>query len=64
VVYSGAQNSFQVSWPNDHIGWQLLMNTNGLSNPTWVAVPNSATTNQVSIPLGLGQGVFFELVYP
>jgi Glycosyl hydrolase catalytic core/Concanavalin A-like lectin/glucanases superfamily/Ricin-type beta-trefoil lectin domain-like len=64
TIYNGAQNGFQASWPNDHIGWRLLMNTNGLANPNWVAVPNSATTNQVWIPLGLGPEVFFELVYP
>jgi hypothetical protein len=64
TVYSGAQNGFQVSWPQDHAGWRLLMNTNGLANPNWVPIPNSATTNQVWIPLSLGQNVFFELVYP
>jgi len=61
---SGAQNGFQVSWPGDHIGWLLLMNANGLSSQNWVPVPNSVTTNQVWIPFGYGQNVFFELVYP
>lgn len=64
TVYNGAQNAFQVSWPGDHKGWRLLMDTNGLANPNWMPVSNSATTNQVWIPLGLGQNVFFELVYP
>ncbi|HEY1789796.1 MAG TPA: glycosyl hydrolase, partial [Verrucomicrobiae bacterium] len=64
TVYNGAQNGFQISWPGDHIGWRLLMNTNGLANPNWVAVPDSTATNQVWIPLNFGQNVFFELVYP
>ncbi|HEV2328836.1 MAG TPA: hypothetical protein VGY56_08635, partial [Verrucomicrobiae bacterium] len=64
TIYSGAQYGFQVSWPGDHIGWRLLMNTNGVSSPNWVPVPNSITTNQVWIPFDYGQNVFFELVYP
>lgn len=64
TVYSAGQNAFQISWPSDHTGWRLLMDTNGLLNPNWIPVSNSAITNQVCIPLGLGQNAFFELVYP
>lgn len=64
AVYNSGQNGFQITWPVDHAGWRLLMDTNSLANSNWVPVPNSAGTNQVWIPFGPGQNVFFELVYP
>jgi hypothetical protein len=64
AVYNSGQNGFQITWPGDHSGWRLLMDTNGLANPNWVPVPNSAATNQVWIPISADQNVFFELVYP
>ncbi|HEV2453668.1 MAG TPA: glycosyl hydrolase, partial [Verrucomicrobiae bacterium] len=63
-LYNLSQNAFEVSWPLDHKGWRLLMDTNGLSSPNWIPVPNSAATNQVWIPFSAGQNAFFELVYP
>lgn len=60
-----------MSWPADHTGWRLLMQTNnqgsGLSaNPgDWGAVPGSSVTNQILNPLNPAQPAeFFQLVYP
>ncbi len=61
---TGGKNGIQINWPDDHAGWRLLMNTNGLLSPDWIAVPNSAMTNQIWLPLGSGQSAFFQLVYP
>ena len=68
VVFSVTNNVMTLSWPSDHIGWELQAETNdvsvGLSN-NWVDVAGSTTTNQVIIPVDLGQGtVFYRLVYP
>jgi hypothetical protein len=61
-------NGLTLSWPADHIGWHLEAQTNSLTSglgTNWVTVANSATTNQVAIPLNLTNGsVFFRLVYP
>ena len=66
VSYSLSNNGLQFNWPSDHTGWRLLMNTNSLeSSGTWVAVPNSAATNQMWLPFDPTLGnVFFRLVYP
>jgi len=64
TLNNGGQNGLQINWPADHTGWRLLMNTNGLANPNWIYLPNSDMTNQVWLPVGPYQNVFFELVYP
>ena len=59
-------NAIQFAWPSDHVGWRLLINTNGLANTNgWLTVSNSAMTNQIWIPLNPAQNnAFFRLVYP
>jgi len=57
---SGGQ--LQFSWPVDHTGWRLQMNTN-LITTNWLDVPGTETTNSVSLPPANGSA-FFRLVYP
>ena len=64
-------NTLNLSWPADHTGWRLLVQTNsagsGLNtNPNaWFAVPGSDSVNSVSIPTDPKKGsVFYRLVYP
>jgi autotransporter-associated beta strand protein len=57
-----------LSWPADHIGWQLQSQTNsatvGLST-NWVDVAGANTTNQVILTVDQTKGsVFFRLVSP
>ena len=58
----------QLSWPQDHQGWHLQMQTNDVSTgltANWVDVPNSTATNQVVIPVDPANGsVFLRLTYP
>ncbi|MEI6077925.1 MAG: autotransporter-associated beta strand repeat-containing protein, partial [Verrucomicrobiota bacterium] len=56
----------QLSWPNDHTGWRLLMSTN-LINPSWTDVSSNlvTATNQFNVPVtGTNGSVFYRLVYP
>ena len=57
----------QYSWPADHIGWRLQMQTNapntGLGT-NWQDIPNSTLSNQVMIPIDPNNNAFFRLVYP
>jgi hypothetical protein len=42
------------SWPQDHTGWTLEMQTNSLDiglSTNWVVVPGSAMTNQITVPI-------------
>lgn len=61
-------NQLQLSWPADHLGWRLQIQTNALSSglgTNWATVPNSTNTTQVQIPIDPANGsVFLRLVYP
>jgi hypothetical protein len=64
--FGGGQVQF--SWPADHLGWRLQVQTNspgsGLGT-NWVTVSNSISTNQVFWPVGAANDcVFFRLIYP
>ncbi len=56
-----------LSWPLDHTGWTLQVQTNTLNiglSTNWVDVAGSSTTNQMTLPVNSGNGcVFFRLVY-
>jgi hypothetical protein len=65
---SMAGNGIQFTWPTDHTGWQLQVQTNSVNiglSTNWVTMPGSTATNLFSIPLNLANGsVFFRLVSP
>ncbi len=57
-----------LSWPSDHIGWKLQIQTNapglGLSS-SWCTLTNSRTTNFWTLPIDPANGsVFSRLSYP
>ena len=61
-------NLLRLSWPQDHLGWRLLVQTNdaslGLSS-NWAVWVDSTNVNSISLPLGATTGsVFLRLVYP
>ena len=63
---SGGLLSF--SWPADHIGWRLQVQTNSISiglSTNWVDVPNAVLTNRVVVTIDPATGcAFYRLVYP
>jgi hypothetical protein len=65
--FNPGTGSLTLSWPQDHTGWTLQVQTNslaaGLGN-NWVDVPESTTTNQITIPVDAGNGsVFYRMIY-
>jgi hypothetical protein len=58
----------QLTWPQDHTGWTLEVQTNSLNaglGTNWVKDPASPMTNQTFIPIDSAQEcVFFRLIYP
>ena len=54
-----------LSWPTDHTGWTLQVQTNSLGKglgTNWVDVPGSTSINTVSIPITTTNGtVFYRL---
>jgi hypothetical protein len=68
IVFATTNNQLALSWPSDHVGWQLQVQANSVSvglSTNWVDLPGSAGTNQVFVPINLTNGsVFYRLVYP
>ena len=60
--------NLELSWPADHIGWRLLVQTNSLAtglNTNWSEVPGAATVDSVTNALNTANGtVFYRMVYP
>ena len=58
----------QLSWPADHLGWQVQAQTNGPGtglSTNWVTLPGSEATNWFSVPVDNANGsVFFRLISP
>jgi autotransporter-associated beta strand protein len=47
-------NALHLSWPADHIGWHLEMQTSDLEtglSTGWIAVPGSSATNEFTFPI-------------
>jgi autotransporter-associated beta strand protein len=64
VFQSSGNNLLTLTWPADHAGWQLQVQTNGLSSANWVNVPGSTLTNQMSFPVNPATGsVFYRLLF-
>lgn len=60
-------NSLQITWPADHLGWLLQVQTNDLSSglgTNWFPVDGSTTNTQFLAPLDVGNAsVFYRLIY-
>jgi hypothetical protein len=60
-------NMVIVSWPSDHLGWHLQVQTNSVTSGIWTDVVGSGTTNQVEFPsdsLTTGRVNVYRLTYP
>jgi hypothetical protein len=71
LVASLSGRVLTLSWPSDHTGWRLLVQTNSMGsglNPAtnaWYTVSGSASTNSETITIDPAQGtVFYRMVYP
>jgi len=68
ITMSVSGNTIALSWPADHLGWRLQVQTNapgiGL-NTNWVSVPGSDLVTSTNLTINRSNGaVFFRLVYP
>ena len=63
-----AGGQVQLSWPADHVGWRLQVQTNGPGqglSTNWFPYAGSTATNQVWLPVSNTNGsVFIRLTYP
>jgi hypothetical protein len=60
--------SLSLSWPEDHLGWFVQVQTNALAagvGTNWVKLLGSDTVTVTNLPLGAtNPAVFFRLTYP
>jgi hypothetical protein len=68
LAYSAGPGQLELTWPGDHAGWLLQMQTNSLSNglgTNWVTVPGSSLESQYLAPLNPNlESVFYRLLSP
>jgi autotransporter-associated beta strand protein len=61
-------NNLELSWPADHTGWRLQVQTNSLTvgiYTNWVDVAGSASVNSVTNTINANNGsVFYRMIYP
>jgi hypothetical protein len=67
IISSFANGNLNLSWPPDHLGYALQVQTNPLNSglgTNWVTVPNSTSVTNLVIPIGSTNGaVFYRLFY-
>lgn len=65
VVNNG---NLELSWPANHTGWHLQVQTNTLAiglGTNWVVIPNTDLSNSYTNPISPGNGsVFYRMIYP
>jgi hypothetical protein len=68
LLVQNSSGQLTVSWPADHTGWRLEIQTNSLATGignNWITMPDSIGTNQISIPIvDTNPAVFLRLTYP
>jgi hypothetical protein len=68
ITSSVSSNVLTLSWPADHIGWRLQVQTNALGtglNTNWSDVPGSTSMNSLNATIDPANGaVFYRMVYP
>jgi 4-phytase/acid phosphatase len=62
ITASVNSNTLTIAWPDDHLGWILQAQTNGLSTGQWFDLPGSDAVNAVVIPINpANTSVFYRL---
>lgn len=67
LIFQIVGSGLALSWPRDHLGWRLQVQTNNLNaglGTNWWDVAGSTITNQMTIPINTTNGsVFYRLLY-
>jgi hypothetical protein len=67
LLFQAAGNQLQLSWPPDHLGWRLQVQTNGSTQglgSNWMDWPGSTNVFQTNLVVDPANGsTFFRLIY-
>jgi len=65
---SGGGTTLNLTWPADHIGWSLQVQTNAITvgiSTNWTLVGGSSNSNTATITIDpIAPTVFYRLIYP
>jgi autotransporter-associated beta strand protein len=68
ITFAVNGNQLNLSWPADHTGWRLQVQTNSVSvgiGNNWVDVPGSTGVNSMNFTIDPANGtVFYRMIYP
>jgi len=66
ITFSVSGNTMSLTWPGDHLGWQLLSNSVGLTATNqWYPITGSTSTTQENLTFDPSMtNVFFRMIYP
>jgi polygalacturonase len=68
IVLQVTNGQMQLSWPQDHLGWRLQIQTNNLTSGLagyWNTVPGSTNATSAAVPVDPSNpSVFLRLIYP
>jgi hypothetical protein len=67
LAYTNSGGQIKLSWPQDHIGFYVQIQTNSLDeglSTNWTTVPGSNGTNIFTVPVNpTNDSVFLRLMY-
>jgi autotransporter-associated beta strand protein len=68
ILFTVSGNTLTLSWPADHLGWQLQMQTNSLATglgTNWVTLPGSESVTSTNFVVNPVNGsVFYRMIHP
>jgi autotransporter-associated beta strand protein len=62
IGYSVNGNTLTITWPADHIGWQLQQ-ASTLVNPTWTEIAGSTSVDTENINIAATGNMYYRLAY-
>jgi autotransporter-associated beta strand protein len=67
ITVTVSNGNLNLSWPADHIGWRLQVQTNALSvglGTNWMDVPGSTEVNHINVPIDTTKGtIFYRMIH-
>jgi autotransporter-associated beta strand protein len=68
IIFSVSGNQLTLSWPADHLGWYLQVQTNSLTtgiSTNWITIPGSDEVVSTNLTFDRTNGaVFYRMIYP
>lgn len=68
ISFSLSGSQLTLSWPSDHLGWRLQVQTNSLATglgTNWVDIANTGSVTSTNVTVNPTNGsVFFRMIYP